>query len=309
MTPPGEMRFPGPKEGKAMMPQHDPGLLGEGLRKRGNRMKRTVFFLSDHTGITVEALGRSLLSQFAELEYDVVLCPFIDTPEKARHVARRVMQAVAECLAPPLVFSTLVDERIRNCFDALGVPLFDFLSSFTGRLEDFLRMKSTPVSGRYHSMASLNAYSERIHAVNYALVHDDGAVTRSYDAADVILVGVSRSGKTPSCLYLALQHGILAANYPLTEDDHRTDGLPKALREHRAKLFGLTIDPAQLQRIRRERRPQGRYASAEQCRREVLMAEALFRTHRIPYLDTTSMSVEEIAASLIERSGVQSRVG
>ena len=272
-------------------------------------MKRMVFFLSDHTGITVEALGRSLLSQFADLEFDAVLCPFIDTPEKARHVAQRVMQTVAEGHAPPLVFSTLVDERIRGCFGSIGVPLFDFLASFTGRIEDFLRMKSTPVSGRYHSMASRNAYSERIHAVNYALVHDDGAVTRSYDAADVILVGVSRSGKTPSCLYLALQHGILVANYPLTEDDHGTDGLPAALREHRAKLFGLTIDPLQLQRIRGERRAQRQYASAEQCRREVKMAEAMFRTYGIPCLDTTSMSVEEIAARLIERSGVRSRVG
>lgn len=263
-------------------------------------MKRTVFFLADHTGITVEAMGRSLLSQFDGFEYETVHWPFIDTLEKARRAAERINQTTMESEEKPIVFTTLVDPKIRDYFKRLDVPVMDFFESFTVRLEEELRMPSSHALGRYHTTHNTRAYDQRIHAVNFALNNDDGAITRNYATADLILVGVSRSGKTPTCLFLGLQHSVLAANYPLTEDDLLSDLLPKPLTPYREKLYGLTIDPRQLQRIRQERRPDRRYSSLEQCKKEVSLAEQLFKHYNLPYLDTTSMSIEEISARLLQ---------
>jgi len=272
-------------------------------------MKRTVFFLSDHTGITAEALGRSLLSQFDGLEYDTVHWPFLDTPAKIDKVIQRIGRAAQTDNTRPLVFSTLVDPGLRQLLYASSALVFDFFDTFTGQLEQELGVSSSQKHGRVHSMDNRNAYDERIHAVNFALTNDDGAVTKNYIAAELILLGVSRCGKTPTCLYLGLQYGILAANYPITEDDLGGDSLPANLRSYREKLYGLTIDPRQLQRIRKERRPHGRYAQLEQCILEVRETEDMYHRFRIPYIDTTSMSVEEIAATLLQKTGLESRVG
>jgi len=263
--------------------------------------KRTIFFLSDHTGITVENMGRALLSQFEGLEYEIVHWPFIDSVEKARRVADNINRTTQATALPPIVFSTLVEPAVRRCFADVNARVFDFFATFTNELELELGIQSSPRLGHYHSMSNSHAYNERIHAVNFAFANDDGGVIKNYPVADIILIGVSRSGKTPTCLFLGLQHGILAANYPLTDDDLLQEELPAPLREHKQKLFGLSIDPLQLQRIRQERRPDSRYASLEQCTREVRQAEALFAHQGIPYLDTTAMSVEEIAARLIQQ--------
>ncbi|MCU7906931.1 MAG: kinase/pyrophosphorylase [Candidatus Thiodiazotropha sp. (ex Epidulcina cf. delphinae)] len=263
-------------------------------------MKRTIFFLADHTGITVEAMGRSLLSQFEGFDYETVHWPFIDTLEKARRVAERINQATIESDEKPIVFTTLVDPGIRNYFKDLDVPVMDFFESFTSRLEEELELPSSHALGRYHTTDNSRAYDQRIHAVNFALHNDDGAITKNYPAADLILIGVSRSGKTPTCLFLGLQHSVLAANYPLTDDDLHNDLIPKTLHAYRDKLYGLTIDPLQLQRIRQERRPDRRYSSLEQCKMEIKLAEDLFKHYSIPYLDTTSMSIEEISARLLQ---------
>jgi regulator of PEP synthase PpsR (kinase-PPPase family) len=263
-------------------------------------MKRTVYFLADHTGITVEAMGRSLLSQFEGFEYETVHWPFIDTLEKARRVAERINQTTMESEQRPIVFTTLVDPKIRDYFKGLDVPVMDFFESFTGRLEAELKMPSSHALGRFHTTDNSSAYDQRIHAVNFALNNDDGMITKNYETADLILIGVSRSGKTPSCIFLGLQHRVLAANYPLTEDDLESDLLPKPLIPYKEKLYGLSIDANQLQRIRQERRPDRRYSSLEQCKLEVKLAEQLFKHYNIPYLDTTSMSIEEISARLLQ---------
>ncbi len=263
-------------------------------------MKRTVYFLADHTGITVEAMGRSLLSQFEGFEYETVHWPFIDSLEKARRVAERINQTTMESEQKPIVFTTLVDPRIRDYFKSLDVPVMDFFETFTARLEEELQIPSSHALGRYHTTDNNRAYDQRIHAVNFALNNDDGMITKNYETADLILVGVSRSGKTPTCLFLGLQHSVLAANYPLTDDDLESDLLPKTLAPYREKLYGLTIDPNQLQRIRQERRPDRRYSSLEQCKMEVKLAEQMFKHYNIPYLDTTSMSIEEISARLLQ---------
>ncbi|MET0064987.1 MAG: pyruvate, water dikinase regulatory protein [Candidatus Thiodiazotropha sp.] len=263
-------------------------------------MKRTIYFLADHTGITVEAMGRSLLAQFDGFEYESVHWPFIDSLEKARRVAERINQTTMETGEKPIVFTTLVDPSIRDYFKNLDVPVMDFFESFTSRLERELDIPSSHALGRFHTAANNRAYDRRIHAVNFALNNDDGAITKNYETSDLILIGVSRSGKTPTCLFLGLQHSVMAANYPLTDDDLVSDMLPKPLRPYRNKLFGLTIDPQQLQRIRQERRPDRRYSSLEQCQKEVKLGEDLFKHYNIPYLDTTSMSIEEISARLLQ---------
>ncbi|MEJ2608979.1 MAG: kinase/pyrophosphorylase [Candidatus Thiodiazotropha sp.] len=263
-------------------------------------MKRTVYFLADHTGITVEAMGRSLLSQFDGFEYETVHWPFIDTLEKARRVAERINQTTMESNEKPIIFTTLVDPTIRDYFKSLDLPVMDFFESFTSRLEEELKISSSHALGRYHTTNNGRAYDQRIHAVNFAMNNDDGAITKNYETADLILLGVSRSGKTPTCLFLGLQHSVLAANYPLTEDDLHSDLLPKALSSNRNKLYGLTIDPFQLQRIRQERRPDRKYSSLEQCKMEVKLAEDLFKHYNIPFLETTSMSIEEISARLMQ---------
>ena len=251
--------------------------------------RRTVYLISDHTGITVETMGKALLSQFGGVDFELVEWHFIDSLEKAQQAAQRIREHTQTTAQPPIIFSTLVDPTLRACFLA------------SGAMEEELGIKSPPLRGRHHSMENHHAYEARIRAMNFALANDDGATTKHYPAADLILIGVSRSGKTPTCLFLGLQHGMLAANYPLTEDDLLDERLPKSLLEYREKLIGLSINPHQLQRIRQERRPNSRYASLEQCRRETRLAEDLFRQEGIPYLDTTAMSIEEIAARVVQR--------
>jgi regulator of PEP synthase PpsR (kinase-PPPase family) len=263
--------------------------------------RRTVYLVSDHTGITVETMGKALLSQFEGLDFELVQWHFIDTLEKAQRAAQHIREHANSGAQPPIVFSTLVDPALRACFLVSGAMMLDFFAAFTPRLEDELGIKSTPLRGRHHSMENHHAYEARIRAMNFALANDDGVSTKHYPDADLILVGVSRSGKTPTCLFLGLQHGILAANYPLTEDDLLAAHLPRSLRDYKEKLIGLSINPQQLQRIRQERRPNSRYASPAQCRRETRLAQALFRQEGIPHLDTTAMSIEEIAARVVQR--------
>jgi len=269
---------------------------------------RRVFFVSDRTGITAEALGHSLLTQFAVTTEQVTI-PFIDSVERAQAALRRIHSAAAEDDCRPIVFSTIIDPEILAVLrHSEGLVLFDFFDTFIGPLERELKVPSNHVIGRSHGIADDSTYDVRIDAINFTLNHDDGATLRHYSRADVILVGVSRSGKTPSSLYLALQFGIYVANYPLTDDDLTGLRLPRVLEQQRAKLFGLTIDPDRLHSIRSERRPNSQYAELRRCEYEVARAESMFRRERIPYLDITTMSIEEIASTLIHQRGLVRRV-
>ena len=270
--------------------------------------RRTIFFVSDQTGVSAETMGHSLLTQFDGLEFRQVTLPFISTVDKAEEAVRKINATAVADGQRPIVFSTLVREDLRTVLLRGNALLLDFFAAFLGSLESELAVKSSPREGRAHGMADLQAYATRIDATNFALAAEDGAVTADYARADVILIGVSRSGKTPTCIYMAMQYGIFAANYPLTEDDFEGKQLPAPLRTQTAKLFGLTIAPSRLTQIRNERRPGSRYASLSQCEYEVRSAEGLFQRFGIPQQNTTECSIEEIASRVIDRKGIERRL-
>jgi hypothetical protein len=267
-----------------------------------------VFFVSDQTGVTVETLGHSLLEQFEGMEFDTVTLPFVDTVEKAQSVAARIDRSATENGRRPIVFASLVKDEVRAVLLGANGLVLDFFEAYLAPLEAELKSPSSHTLRREHGIDDSAGYNQRIEATNFALTADDGRGSELYPRADIILVGVSRSGKTPTCLYLALQYGIFAANYPLTGDEFEGSGLPRAIATYRSKLYGLTIKPDRLQSIRRERRAEGRYASAGQVSFELRAAESMFRRHRIPFIDTTHSSIEEIASTILSDAGLERRV-
>jgi [pyruvate, water dikinase]-phosphate phosphotransferase / [pyruvate, water dikinase] kinase len=261
--------------------------------------RRTVFFISDGTGITAQTLGHSLLTQFEGISFDQVTLPFVDTCEKAQECLARIDAEAREGNGQPIVFSTLVNNDVRDIIGRANALCLDFFERFIDPLEAELNLKSSHTVGRSHGAFDKPEYQRRIEAVNFAIAHDDGASDRELDEADVILIGVSRSGKTPTCLYLALQLGVRAANYPLIPEDFERGHVPPVLRPYRAKLFGLTIAPERLSEIRHSRRPHSKYADQENCRYEVEEAEALMRREGVRWLDSTAKSIEEIATTIM----------
>ena len=264
---------------------------------------RSVFFISDGTGITAETLGLSLLAHFPGVTFRQTRLPFIDSMEKAQACLPAIEQASMEDGVRPILLTTLVDDDIRAVFDNFPGMELDLFKTFIVPLGQELGLQPVRGIGQARKVDENVVYRERMAAVNFALEHDDGASERHLEEADVILVGVSRSGKTPTTLYLAMQFGIKAANYPLIPEDFERGRLPKVLELHRDKLFGLTIRPERLHAIRSERRPNSRYASLESCREEVLHAETMMHREGIDWLDSTSKSVEEIAAKIMQARG------
>lgn len=267
--------------------------------------RRSAFFISDRTGITAESLGQTLLTQFDTLEFMRETVPFIDTVEKAEALAARIRERARQDHHRPLIFTSIVNPDIRHILKLEEALVIDFFETFISELEGELGQNASLTVGKAHGMVSEEKYDYRIEAVNFSLNHDDGVKLKDLAEADVILVGVSRSGKTPTCLYLALQYGIKAANYPLTPEDLDSPSLPKILLPYRNKLFGLTIDPARLHSIRTERRPDSRYASVENCRFEVNEAESMFRQHGVPFISTTHKSIEEIASTIMHKATLE----
>ena len=267
--------------------------------------RRTVFYLSDRTGITVETLGHSLLTQFDGIQWRKVSIPFLDSEEKARETAEQINLMAQLDGCRPLVFSTLINPIVRQHIEAADCAIYDFFDSFIDSMEKELGQPSSHAIGRSHGLHNDASYSKRISAINFAQANDDGISAKNFAEAEIILVGVSRSGKTPTCLYLAMQYGIYAANYPLTEEDMDASGLPKLLHPFRNKLFGLTISAEQLQRIRQERKPNSRYSSLGQCQQELEWQQNLYQRENIPYINTTAISIEEIATTILNRSGLK----
>jgi regulator of PEP synthase PpsR (kinase-PPPase family) len=269
--------------------------------------ERTVFYVSDGTGITAETLGHSIMTQFAGLRLRKETIPFIDSPDKAREAVVRISEAGRRDGKRPIVFSTLVDPAVNAQLKHADALILDLFESFVVPLEQELDIPSSHSIGRSHNIADSENYQRRIEAINFALAHDDGQSAKGLATADVILVGVSRSGKTPTSLYLAMQYGIKAANYPLIPEDFERGELPSALPQHRSKIFGLSIAPERLAEVRHERRPNSRYASIDNCRHEVVAAEQMMRREGIRWLSSTTKSIEEIAATILQEVGLGRR--
>ena len=269
--------------------------------------ERSVFFVSDGTGITAETYGHSVMTQFGSFRYREVRIPFVDEPAKAKAAVARINEAGARDGLRPIVFTTLVNPEVnREMHQSQGLVL-DLFAAFVVPIEQELGVKSSKTIGGFHNMSDADAYTNRIDAINFTLAHDDGQSSKGLADADVILVGVSRSGKTPTTLYLAMQFGLKAANYPLIPEDFEREQLPEALPQYRDKLFGLTILPERLAEIRHERRPNSKYASLENCRYEVAAAEKMMRKESVRWLSSTTKSIEEIAATIIAEIKIDRR--
>ena len=262
------------------------------------KIERTVFIISDGTGITAETFSHSVLSQFETVNFHQIRVPFVDTLEKADAVVER-MNHVAEQGVQPIAFITLVDTALSTRVKTANALFLDLFAAFVEPLEQNLGVPSSHSIGKSHKVANSAQYRNRIDAINYSLAHDDGQFIKGLHEADVILVGVSRCGKTPTSLYLAMQYGVKTANFPLIPEDFERGALPSTLMPHRSKLFGLTIQPERLAEVRQERRPSSKYASLQQCLYEVAEAERLMRMESIPSLSTTTKSIEEIATTIL----------
>ncbi len=270
--------------------------------------RRSVFFVSDRTGITVEMLGNSLLTQFDDIEFKRITLPFIDSIEKAHEAKKQISHAFAESGKRPIVFTSQVDEAVRAEMTKVDGLVLDLFERFIVPLEEELGAKSAHAIGRSHSAGNFKDYNHRIEAVNYTLAHDDGVTNRNLDQADIILVGVSRSGKTPTCLYMALQFGVKTANYPLIPEDLEAMRLPPALVPLKSKVWGLSIAPDRLHQIRTERKPDSKYAALDNCRYEVAAAEKLMNQSGISFLNSTSKSIEELATHILHEAQLVRRV-
>ena len=268
---------------------------------------RTVFFVSDQTGVTVETLGHSLLTQFDGIQFKGVTVPFVDSLDKATRVAKEVDLDAQRAGVRPIVFTSFVHEQLREPLLASKGLVLDFFEAFLGPLEVELQSPSSHTLGKAHGIDDIKRYDSRIAATNFAMAADDGHGLSYYDQADLILIGVSRTGKTPTCLYLALHYGLFAANYPLTEDDLESGQLPETLRSCRKKLYGLTIASERLTQIRRKRSAVGGYSSKQQVAYELGLAEELYRKLGIPFIDTSQSSIEEIASRIRNETGIERR--
>lgn len=268
---------------------------------------RRVFCVSDHTGVTAEVFARSLMARFQDLDVRYVVRSFVHDRASIDDVVEEIARAVHEG-HQPIVFSTLTDPSMRSRLKESGVLVLGLFDHFVDELSEELERPASYEIGSYHGIRDLAKYQARLDAVDFSLATDDGLGTDQYVEADIILTGVSRAGKTPTSLYLAMHHGLCAANYPLTEEDLELSTLPHALEPHRDKLFGLTIDPVRLHQIRQRRRPDSRYADLTTCTREVTKAEQIFRQERIPVTNSTAQSIEEMAATIMSSVGLRGRL-
>ena len=258
-----------------------------------------VFFLSDSTGISAETMGNALLIQFPDLVFERRLIPFISSVEEARRVVA-ILDAAMEGPVTPLAFTTAAVDEVRLALHQTTCPLIDFFELHMQRVESILGSEGMRVAARLHGVGDVKRYNTRMAAVEFAIEHDDGQSVRALDQADVILVAPSRCGKTPTTMYLALQHGVFVANYPLVEEDFDTSELPRPIRELRDRCFGIVSTPARLSQVRHERRPNSRYAALEQCSYELRRAESMFAIHDIPVINSAAKSVEEMSTVILQ---------
>lgn len=267
--------------------------------------QRRVFVISNSTAITSETLGHSLMAQFPNQEFKWTTYPYVDSIEKINQSLKEIFELHDPEHGKPMIFSTLADPKVRAHLFESGALVFDPFEAFIRPISEALGVEPSSTAGLSHRISNQRAYEARIEAVNYTLIHDDGAALKHIDQAELIILGVSRTAKTPTSIYLAMHYSIRCANYPLTPDDMVGELLPRFLKPYRDKLVGLTTNPDRLSEIRQERRPDSKYASLQQCRFELQMAENIYMQERIPYVNTESRSIEEISATIIQKMNIE----
>ncbi len=258
-----------------------------------------VFFLSDSTGISAETMGNALLIQFPQLRFDRRLIPFISTPDEARRVVE-VLDRAAEGPVTPIAFTTAATDEIREVLHTTKCPMIDFFELHISRVESVFGVPAARVAAQLHGVGDVQRYNARMAAIEYSIEHDDGQSLRAMDKAEVVLIAPSRCGKTPTTMYLALQHGLFVANYPLVEEDLETTDLPRPIRHLKDRVVGLVATPGRLSEVRQQRRPNSRYASLEQCTYELRRAEAMYAANRLPVINSTTKSVEEMSTLIVQ---------
>ena len=270
-----------------------------------NLPTRPVFIVSDRTGVTAGTMTHTLLSQFPNIEFERHTIPFIDADDKLKSTIKQINHAYETHKVKPLVFTSFIDSKYIREFEKSEGVVIDLFKPFIDDLERHLHSDSSHEVGQAHGIVQEHDYMHRMDAINFSMQYDDGVKTGDYHKADLILVGVSRAGKTPTSLYMALHYGLYTANYPLADDDFEAGKLPDDLIDSRDKLFGLSIDPFQLQKIRQKRRADSQYSSLSQCQQEVRQAQQFFRRYRIPHTDSTTMSIEELASLIVHRMNLE----
>ena len=270
-----------------------------------NLPTRPVYIVSDRTGVTAGTMTHTLLSQFPNIEFERHTVPFIDADDKLKSTIKQINHAYETHKVKPLIFTSFIDSKYNHEFEKSEGIVIDLFKPFIDNLEHHLHSDSSHKVGQAHGIVKEYDYMHRMDAINFSMQYDDGVKTGDYHKADLILVGVSRAGKTPTSLYMALHYGLYTANYPLADDDFEAGKLPDDLINSRDKLFGLSIDPFQLQKIRQKRRADSQYSSLSQCQREVRQAQQFFRRYRIPHTDSTAMSIEELASLIVHRMNLE----
>ncbi|MEE9448166.1 MAG: pyruvate, water dikinase regulatory protein [Arenicellales bacterium] len=266
---------------------------------------RSVYILSDRTGVTAGTMSHTLLSQFPNITFERHTIPFVDADDKVKSCIRQINSSHKKDKVAPLVFTSFTDNDFNDELKKSEGIIIDLFGPFINDLEKHLHSDSSHKSGQAHGINKEHDYMHRIDAINFSMKYDDGVRMEDYQEADLILIGVSRAGKTPTSLYMALHYGLHTANYPLADDDFEKGEIPRALLDARKKLFALTIDPAQLHKIREQRRPNSPYSSLQQCRREVMQAQQFYKRYRIPFADSTAMSIEELASFIVHRMNLE----
>lgn len=269
--------------------------------------RRTVAFVSDRTGLTAETFGRSLLSQFPRAQLERKTFSFVENVDRAREVAETIEQIYQDSGMQPVVFCTLVDDESQDIIKSSSACVIDLFNTFIGPLEATLGVESEHTLGLSQEAYGKKSYHRRLDAIDFSLAHDDGVRPDQLDEADLILVGVSRSGKTPTSLYMAMNFSLKVANYPLTDHELKSDRLPEVLEPWRSKLAALTINARSLSSIRQQRRPGSPYASMSVCQQELKAALTIFKNAHLPVFDTTDISIEEIAGSIVRKLGLLSK--
>ena len=257
-----------------------------------------LHLVSDATGETINNVARACLVQFPEVEPIEHNWSMV----RSERQLRKVLDGIGA--NPGLVLFTFVDDSLRGVLEegcrAQGIPCIAVLDPVLGALANFFHMQARHIPGRQHMLDS--EYFARIEAMNYVMAHDDGQMTRDLDKADVVLVGVSRTSKTPTSLYLA-NRGVKVANVPYVPNvplPPEIDTLKRPL------IVGLTCDPQALVQVRRNRlrmindTDETSYTDIDTVRDEVTSARQLFARQGWPVLDVSRRSIEETAAAIMQ---------